>query len=218
MAAKQKTPIDGELHAWGPWLECLEAFRYLSSLQSPAGFQHWRIYWVGSLTLLKTVRDVLEQVDRKRSKHHAKAIHDFVKDLVTNRKNYPIYWDFVCHERDNVVHEFELAAASYPVTNYTMMDRGLSYQELVKKYGERKMITWGDDGEDGLRLFGIALEWWEINLRVIEQAVRERESLPFSSGYGRRDDLANASFKYRGHFDYSWERGAAEPPRLHIAG
>jgi hypothetical protein len=218
VAAEQNPPVEHELRAWAPWLECLEAFRYLSSLQSPAGFQHWRIYWVGSLTLLKTVRDVLEKVDRKRSKHHAKAIHDFVKDLVANQKNYPIYWNFVCHERNNAVHEFDLAAVSCPVTSYTMMDRGLSYQELVKKYGERKMITWGADGEDGLRLFEIALGWWEINLRIIEQAAREGESLPFSSGYRRRDDLANASFKHRRHFDYSWERGAAEPPRLCLVG
>jgi hypothetical protein len=216
MTSKNGPPDEYALHAWAPWLECLKAYRYLASLESPGAHEHWRIYWAGTLTLLKTVRDTLERVDRKQSKHHATAIHDFLKDLATNKANYPIYWDFICHERDNLVHEFELAAIECPVTNYTMADRELSYQDLVKKYGERKIITWGEEGEDGLRLLGIALEWWEINLRIIEQAVREKEHFPFSSGYQRRGKLANASFKYREHFDHSWEQGSAEPPRIHI--
>jgi hypothetical protein len=79
------------------------------------------------------------------------------------------------------------------------------------KYGERKMIIWGKDGEDGLRLLEIALSWWEMHLRTIEQAIRETEPFPFSSGSKRREDLIEASFSYRSHFDYSWERGSITP-------
>jgi hypothetical protein len=52
-----------------------------------------------------------------------------------------------------------------------MSDRGLTYQQLVSKYGERKMIVWGEEAEDGLRLLETALNWWEMNLRAIEQAI-----------------------------------------------
>ncbi len=200
-----------ELHAWKPWIECLAAFKHLACLESPGDFRHWRIYWVGSLTLLKTIRDVLDRSDRKQSKHHSRTIHDFLKEINSKKKSYPIYWDFICDERDNLVHEFSLSAKEYPVTNYTMMDRGLSYQELVAKYGERKMIVWGDEGEDGLRLLEIALNWWEMKLRAIEQAIREKESYPFSSGAKRLDELVNASFEHRGHYDYNWERGSVAP-------
>ncbi len=199
------------LRAWQPWTECLSAFKYLSCLESPGEFQNWRIYWVGTLTLLKTIRDVLERVDKNQSKSHSKAIHDFLKEIATKKKLHPIYWDFICDERDNLVHEFSLSAKEHPVTSYTMLDRGLTYQQLVSKYGERKMIIWGEEGEDGLRLLEIALNWWEMHLRTVEQAVREKEPLPFSSGMKRREDLIEASFKYRGHFDYSWERGSITP-------
>jgi hypothetical protein len=95
-----------------------------------------------------------------------------------------------------------------------MMDRDLTYDQLVEKYGERKMLTWGHDGEDALRLLELAIEWWELNLRVIEQAVREQEPNPFSQGYRRRHDLANASFQFRKSFNYDWSRGSAQPGRL----
>jgi hypothetical protein len=80
---------NNELHAWQPWTECLSAFKYLSCLESPGEFQNWRIYWVGTLTLLKTIRDVLERVDRTQSQSHHKAIHDFLKEIATKRKNWP---------------------------------------------------------------------------------------------------------------------------------
>jgi hypothetical protein len=149
----------------------LSAFKYLSCLESPGDFQNWRIYWAGTLTLLKTIRDVLDRVDRKQSTSHSKAIHDFLKEIATKKRLHPIYWDFICDERDNLVHEFALSAKEYPVTRSTMSDRGLTYQQLVSKYGERKMIVWGEEAEDGLRLLETALNWWEMNLRTIEQAI-----------------------------------------------
>src|SRR6185436_12683711 len=104
-----------ELHAWKPWMECLAAFKHLSCLNSPGDFRHWRIYWVGTLTLLKTIRDVLDRSDQKQSKIHSKAIHDFLKEIATKREFHSIYWDFICDERDNLVHEFSLSAKEYPV-------------------------------------------------------------------------------------------------------
>jgi hypothetical protein len=161
--------------------------------------------------LLKTIRDVLDRVDRKRSRLHSKIVHDFTKEITSKRELHTIYWSFICDERDNLVHEFSSSAKDHPVTAYTTMDRGLTYKQLAAKYGERKMIVWGKEEEDGLRLFEIALNWWEMHLRTIEQSVREKEPHPFSAGMKRRDDLIEASFRTRGHFDYSWERGSIEP-------
>jgi len=104
-----------------------------------------------------------------------------------------------------------MSAREFPVTNYTMADADKTYQQLAAKYGERKMIAWGDDAEDGLRLLETALNWWEMHLRTIEQAIREDELLPFTSSRTRRENLIEKSFKYRSHFDYSWERGSVEP-------
>lgn len=200
-----------ELHAWKPWIESLSAFKYLACLESPGDFKHWRIYWAGVLTLLVTVRDVLDRTDRRKSDLHSQIIHDFLKQLATRKEHHPLYWKFVRSERNSLVHEFSLSAKEHRVTSYTAMDRGLSYEQLVQKYGERKMLTWGDEDEDGLRLLELALNWWELNLRIIEQAVRDNENCPFSSRENRRNDLINASFKHRGHFDYSWERGSIDP-------
>jgi len=203
------------LHAWKPWQERLGAFRFLACLDSPGDFAHWRIYWAGALTLLATTRDVLERVDRKKSHKHAKIIHDFIKHIATKKDLNSIYWNFVCNERNNLVHEFALGAQEERVTSRPfLVDTELSFGDLVKKYGERKVIIWGEDGEDGLRLLEVALQWWERNLRIIEQAVRNADIAPYSSGSQHREKLLGESLDHISFFDYDWEIGSVTPPKL----
>jgi hypothetical protein len=95
-----------------------------------------------------------------------------------------------------------------------LVDTELSYAQLVEKYGERKVIVWGPDGEDGLRLLEIALQWWEQHLRVIEQAIRDKDESPFSAGYSHRHQLLEKTFAYIPHFNYDWEQGSITPPEL----
>lgn len=206
---------DLSLTAWKPWHECLAAFRYLSCLDSPGDFAHWRIYWAGALTLLQTTRDVLDRVDRKKSGLHSKAIHDFLRYIPLNKDMNTIYWKFVCMERNNLVHEFSLQAQETSVTSRPFLtDTNLTYQELVQKYGERKIIIWGEDGEDGLRLIEVALQWWERHLRVLEHALRIADENPFSSGWRHREELLGHSLKYIPLFNYDWEQGSIAPPSL----
>jgi hypothetical protein len=201
----KKTPLypdivennDTPLHAWSVWHECQSAHSYLCSLGSPGEHTHWRIYWIACLSLLKTIRYVLQSVDQKKSSWHSRVVDDFLKEIGKNKKHHPIYWKFVCNERDNLIHEFSTEVRPYPVTTSGYADRGLSYDQLVAKYGEHKIIVWGDEAEDGLELVEKALDWWEMNLRVIEQAIREHERFPFSTNYKRWHELVESSFKYR---------------------
>lgn len=215
MTSDTAAHFDLSLHAWKPWQECLAAFRFLACLDSPGDFAHWRIYWAGALTLLATTRDVLERVDRKTSKVHSKIISDFIKHIATTRELNTIYWNFICNERNNLVHEFAVGAQEERVTSRPfLVDIDLSFDDLVKKYGERKVIVWGEDGEDGLHLLETALQWWERNLRIIEQAIRVADTAPFSSGYQRRTKLMDESLSYIPFFNYDWETGSVSPPHL----
>ena len=155
------------------------------------------IFSIGILTL-RSVRDVLDRGDRRQSQLHDAVISDFDRHITDNRKLHPIYWEFICNERNNIVHEFSFEAKAYPVTRRPfLVDTTLTYDKLVAKYGEYRVIIWGDELEDGLRLADIGLTWWDTNLRIIEQAIRVGEKQPFSEQSRLRHELEEARYTYR---------------------
>lgn len=71
----------------------------------------WKILWLGSCTLLRTSIDLF-RVDAKtciNSDIRDQLITEW-SDIKANKSKHQIFWDFLRHERDNIIHEYEWAA------------------------------------------------------------------------------------------------------------
>jgi hypothetical protein len=186
---------DFELLAWKPWVDAVDAYRFLSRMNSPGDHQHWRFYWIAGIAMLRAVGHVLDKVDSNHSDLSKRIISDW---WASNKLRRPtIFFEFIEDERNNILKVYKFGAVAYPVTSSTMSDRGLSYAELVRKYGERKIIVWGDERRDGIELMGYALRWWEEELRTIEQSIIERIEQPFKQGRTILDELIARSLLRR---------------------
>lgn len=194
-----KSVLDFELLAWKPWIDAVDAYQFLSRMNSPGDHQHWRLYWIAGIAMLRAVGHVLDKVDSKHSDLSKRIISDWW--AANKLKNPAIFFEFIEDERNSILKVYKFGAVAYPVTSSTISDRGLSYSELVEKYGERKIIVWGDEQRDGIELTGYALRWWEDELRVIEQAIIEGIERPFKQGNRILDELVSRSLSRRKQLD-----------------
>jgi hypothetical protein len=136
---------------------------------------------------------VLDKVDRKNDAVLASIIDDHWRYLNTKKRSFPIFWEFIEKERNNILKTFEVGIKIVPHTIYTHLDRGLSYQQIVERHGEFWDLIFGDEEESGLEVADKAYEWWDENLRVIEMAWLRKIPDPFTSD--RIWELLNESYE-----------------------
>jgi hypothetical protein len=136
---------------------------------------------------------VLGKVDAKRPSTHAKLATDLWSDIQTNQDL--IFVEFIEGERNNPLKTYQSGVVLAPHTTSGWQDVDLSYEDKVAKHGEFVSLNWTEEGDSALRLFFIALEWWEFKLRAFEEAIYADDANAFSSGYRRTWELANANFK-----------------------
>ena len=183
------------LLAWRPWKDALDACNLLSSFDSPGEQKNWRLYWLAGVASLRAIGHVMDKVDSKKSLDHKNVIAAWWLGV---KKNKPlVFSEFIEPERNNILKLYEFGAEPSPVTSYTMNDRGLSYAELVKKYGERHILIWGPDGENGIEVMARAVVWWDEELRVIEEAILEKLDCDSIQNLGTRDKLLDRSLRKR---------------------
>ena len=85
--------------------DCWEALRELR--EDPLG-QTWRIRWVGSLALLRTVREVLTNVDAKTKPYLKPGIDKWYARMGETKPD--IYWNFIMKDTNNILHEYRFSA------------------------------------------------------------------------------------------------------------
>jgi hypothetical protein len=157
---------DAFLRSWLAWKDALDAYNFLASLDSPGAHVHWRIFWIAAVSALRATGHVLKSVDQPRMGRKAPIV-DIWRDAA---KHEPIFSEFIEQERNNVLKRYQFGTTPSKVTSYTMDDRGKSYKELVAKYGERTILVWGGDIEDSIEMLARSIIWWDIELRIVEQA------------------------------------------------
>ncbi len=80
--------------------------------QNPTG-QDWRIKWVGMLALLRTVMEVLKNVDGNRKTAHPalrKEISEFLKRLRATEPEPAIYWSLMASDTNTILHQYKFSA------------------------------------------------------------------------------------------------------------
>ncbi|TAY52165.1 hypothetical protein [Rhizobium leguminosarum] len=165
----------------------------------------WKIIWTGVCATLRTSIDLF-QVDARSCINQ--GLRDGVKaewaDIRQRRSEYPIYWEFLKKERDNIMHEYQWSAYEMwmnadghmmPPTLSLLSTRPDDYRSvLVMKEGHYK-------GHNSVDLLREAADW--VDARIISAIERagldpneDRNLINFSektAAFTRWDALVNSA-------------------------
>lgn len=147
--------------------DCKTAYDLLEEETDVARF---RVLWAAGVALLRSVGHVLHKVDSVRDQQAAEAVDVAWRRWGANRETNAVFWEFIEEERNNVLKEYEVGFLSGPV------------EILVTP--EDAPFTLGDnlfcplsggrfEGEDCRVIFAEAVAWWDRELTLIENHIRE---------------------------------------------
>lgn len=171
------------LNAWRPYVLALKSFYKLHNLDSPGAFEDWDIYWLAALTATRSVWDTVQK-DLKGSPLRQSIFEDY--------NNGPAKWEihqsFTREQRHKTLHEWTWDIVPNETTGYKWLEGKFvgNFTNLVFKYpttpDETCNVHEDLQGDDPLRLLGIALTFLHRDLSVIELAIKSEIFNPFSQG------------------------------------
>ena len=169
------------LEAWEPYRISLLAFYFLHNLESPGDHKHREIYWVAAITSARAVYHVLVEQDLKGSELKRKINNSYK----ARASESLVLQSFVRDQRDRTIKRWIFDLEPMPVM--VGKPRGTPFKEthkdLVFKYPNPERAEHDVDeklqGEDAIRLLGIALDELHMNLAVVEIALAESIERPF---------------------------------------
>jgi hypothetical protein len=128
-----------------------------------ANLQDLRICWVAAITLARAVGHVLQSVDAADNRAVADANDRLFAEWRNNRENHSVYWDFIRAERNLVLKEYaqnwsyEPTVVAVATENFEL-DAGLYCAIEDGPYA----------GADIRDMLDVAIDWWELQLGIIE--------------------------------------------------
>ncbi|MDO9002493.1 MAG: hypothetical protein Q7V20_03430 [Aquabacterium sp.] len=144
----------------------LEAAHELLELESNA--QRFRITWVAAMALCRAVGHVLDKVDSKASPELKAAIKQAWSSWQSDQERHGLFHLFIESERNAVLKEYEMGF--------------MSGSSAVIVLPEGSATTLSDElfcpladgpyaGEDCRDILAQAIDWWQSQLRDIDQAI-----------------------------------------------
>jgi hypothetical protein len=160
--------------------EVLDYCRYgLAELQKNPVGNEWILRWVGTLALLRTVDEVLKNVDAQSNPLLAKARSNWKNEL--KRSQPALYCEFILGDANKLLHQAEIRAgqsASVTIVGAAADARAAGEEKPpLPKASSPKPISSvsyqmnsgtfvGRDPRDVVRE---AIEWWEDQVATLEQ-------------------------------------------------
>lgn len=146
------------------WEDASDAY---IELQRAANRTIFRRRWVAAITLLRAIGNVLIEADSKLHPELGGEIDSFKEES----KDFPLYVDFIKGARDMTVKQYQSQLfgrwdTSSPLSIEPVRDDELTGIELVFRGGKL-------DGQALDKLFPEALNWWDTELRAIEDRLGE---------------------------------------------
>lgn len=149
----------------------------------PVG-EEWIVLWFGTMSLLRTVGEVLENVERHHNglgpSHHSwrKRIYESKRELSTGWRKPYVYHEFICRDANALLHEFKLVAAqstTFHVHPGNFSFSGGTPAPIVFHPPAVRTITYEMTsgpfkGEDPRRVVEQAIAWWNDQIEAIEDA------------------------------------------------
>jgi hypothetical protein len=130
----------------------------------------FRVLWAATAALLRTVGHVLDKVDGEASPALRTAVDTWWREVKRNRDSNPIFWQFIEQERNNVLKEYRLG---YVEGDVTIAADGQTYTLESPIY--KPLASPFFNFEDARDIAVDAIEWWDRQLRSIENSLGPSE-------------------------------------------
>lgn len=130
--------------------------------------QDFRVHWVALVTLLRSVGQVLKEVDGLTDPDKKKKIDDLWALWSANKEENEIFWKFIKAERDFVLKEYSFG--THPGSPLITIEKGNDSDSYLIDECLFKPLTHGRYArEDGRDIARMAIDWWEKQLQTIER-------------------------------------------------
>jgi hypothetical protein len=156
--------------------DCELALKFLEQAKTD---QIWRVHWFAAVVLIRTVGDVLKNIDGANPIVRApvKAAYETWKN---DRLEHSIFWDFIRDQRNKLVKEYDSDAhPSDTVSLLVQMNLVSTSDGRPQAHGEvfgldeniyRPMLAGPWEGEDARDVLKEAIDWWKAELNKIDAA------------------------------------------------
>lgn len=169
------------LKAWEPYKFALRCFYKLHNLNSPGDFEDWDIYWLSGLTATRAIWDTLKRELEKTSALENNIWENYNKGPA----KWKVHQSFTKAQRHQTLHEWVWDIIAIEVSSHKWIGGEFlgTSRDLVFRYPTAIDNAEGVDeelqGEDPIRLLGIALNFQHENLCLIESALEQKIHNPF---------------------------------------
>lgn len=153
----------------------------LQCLENEVDLDLWRVHWVAAITLIRAVGHVLDKVDGSNPKIKRAAKESF-RLWRSVDGGHDIFNEFIDQERNNVVKEYEFGY--HPLDNVDVALVSTVQSPDGEFIRSAEIIGIGDNvyrpllgvfrhGDDARDVYFDAIVWWEEQLELIDNAVRD---------------------------------------------
>ena len=126
-----------------------------------------RVLWVGALSLIRLVGDVLGKIDSEAQPEMKPKIQEHWKSL--RQSNDPMFETFIKGARDRALHGYDIDLI--PIASVDVFANGEGGVEFVTNLDECLFSPLVGDfrpGEDSRDVYRDAIDWWDSYLSQIE--------------------------------------------------
>jgi len=153
----------------------------LGLLEEETDLRTWRVLWAAAVSLIRAIGHVLDKVDGKNPA--IKSISNrMYKDWKSSASEHLIFREFIEKERNNLLKEYQinvhpleevpvvLQAVLQPIGGGEAITVAVDTMEMGENV-YRPMMEGPWEGDDAREVLTEAIEWWEVQLDAIDEAV-----------------------------------------------
>ena len=160
--------------------DCEDALQDLNEIDVGPMWQRdvgpvWRRRWVAVMALLRAVGDTLNKVDGRTDGTLHQLLKRERKRLEASKPEPQIYWNFICKERNLVLHEYKmrahLEASGDGVSELRLTLSGNVITAKPNKYEQVHIHLLSDGPFAGRREVDVvaeAIQWWQSYLDRVD--------------------------------------------------
>ena len=159
--------------------DCIYARDCLEAALTERRLKDAKVMWFAALAMLRAIGHVLESVDAKNLGEDFKRLSD--RKYREWNESHPIFYGFIKKERDSILKEYdsslgeetlreesplELSDGSlFVLSSGDVLGVTTEFSTLTKQRGELA-------GESPAEVLTRALEWWDQELTLLEDAIK----------------------------------------------